>query len=304
MYNLTYPDRNIDILWNSDWIKFVVEMCMEHYSQKLSHTALLINPNPAVTVFYKQKYQDQKVILYNLEHHYPCKGLMPNNINKTWYGYLVEQIPYADEIWDFNIEDYIFYERHGAADKFIFMPLRYTTWFERFHSNKEPRYELELEAVFDTQLRVNIIHALTTAYANEKRLKLKLANTDDMDAKYSDKLDAKWNLDVPHWDDEETINVTRICESICLNKPVICFDLYNVGSHAYFDDLVVYTRDLSSKHVKELVDMDPPQNVAQRFKDMTYLPNNYEEYRRKIKEDFERIANIKIPDSVLRNPLQ
>ena len=305
MYSLTYPNKNTIILWNSDWIKFIIEMYIEHYVPKLKDSIVLFNPDPSQTIQCAKKYPDHKTIIINLEHNFPCRDNIPNNCSQEWYNYLITQFPYTNEIWDFNIENYIFFEKHNIKEKFIFMPLRYTTWFEKFHSDKEPRYELEFEGVFDMDIRVRALYDLTSPYNDEgARLKFKLANTDEVITKYSDKLDAKWNLDIPHYDYPETINNTRICESICLNRPVICCDLYNIGSHAYFDNLVVYTQNLNPRYIKELVDMEPPQNVAQKFKEMTYLDANYEEYRRKIKDDFEKIANIKIPDSVLRNPLE
>lgn len=104
---------------------------------------------------------------------------------------------------------------------------------------------------------------------------------------------------MPRYYEPQTINHTRICESICLNKQVICLDIWTKGSREYFKDLIIYDNSCNPFHMKELVDKEPRKDVAQIFKKWTYLDSDYENYKNNIVRDFERIENIKIPNTIL-----
>lgn len=294
------------ICWEHDGLKFIAQMVIEHYKNILSNVVVIINCcDPGFIRFVKENYPKHKIILYNLEHKYPVKenGLPPHTITQ-WQDVHFECFRMVDEIWDYNIENYLYFKFHRFNNKFMFKPLRYTTWFEQYISNQEPRYELEFDGVFhSSRIRCDILQSLTSACSNivggNNWLKIKIANTTDMETKYLEKQDAKYNLDMPRLDESQTINHTRICESICLNKQVICLTPNKIGSYEYFKDLIIYDNNVNPFHIKELVDKEPRKDVAQIFKKWTYLDSDYENYKNNIVQDFERIENIKIPNTIL-----
>jgi hypothetical protein len=277
---MNYPN-NVTILWNSDWVKAVVEMCIEHYVPKLKDTCLMINTcNEQHMVQYKQANPNQKIILYNLEHKYPLDAYgKPHCCSLEWEHYFRGYMTLIDEVWDFNIENKEYFDSIGFGDRFKFMPLRYTSWFERFITDHTPHYDLEFEGVFDTDFRLNAFRKLTTTVDDGKCMRLKIANTENVQVKYWEKQDAKYCLDIPHYDYPETINATRIHEAICLNRPVIVYDHWNVGSRKYFGDLCIYVDTLDTQRLYQLTQQEPPRDIANRFKELTYTDDAFERYR-------------------------
>lgn len=180
----TQLNNNSHICWEQDGVKYIAEMIIEHYKDILDNTIVIINCcDIGFIKFVKENYPNHKLILYNLEHKYPVKenGLPPRTAQQ-WQDVHFECFRIVDEIWDYNIENYVYFKRHGFDNKFIFIPLRYTTWFEQFISNQEPRYELEFDGVFcDSEIRCKILSSLTNVCSNivggNNWLKIKIANT-------------------------------------------------------------------------------------------------------------------------------
>lgn len=280
MYCMNFPN-NVTILWNSDWIKAIVEMCMEHYVPKLKDTCLMINTCDVQQMTqYRASNPSQKVILYNLEHKYPLDEYGKPHCSMQWEEYFRQYMTLIDEVWSFNIEDKEYFESIGFGDRFTFMPLRYTTWFEQFVTDHIPHYDLEFEGVFDTDIRLKAFQKLTTTVSDGKCIRLKIANTDNVHVKYWEKQDARYCFDMPHYDYPETINATRIHEAICLNRPVIVYDHWNIGSRNYFGDLCIYIDQLDTQQLYRLTQMEPPKDVASRFKQLTYTDDAFERYRK------------------------
>jgi len=301
-FNLVVGNNNI--IWNSDVLKAIVEMCLEHYIPKMKDTCLCVDfSNPVYITNWKKIHPEQKIIFYNLEHKYPLdENNNPHNCSQEWNNFFKGTVPgLFDEIWDFNIENYVFWESLGLADKFRFMPLRYTTWFEQFRQNITPHYDIEFEGIFTTVRRLQSLATLTCPVAiNQSQcIRLKIANTSDPSVKYMEKQTAKYCIDLPQYDNPETINSTRIHECICMNRPVIVYDEYKAGSRKYWDDLCIYIENLSNVDVWNITHQEPRTDVADVYKGRTYTDDAFQQYRKEIKEDFEKINNIKIPDSVL-----
>lgn len=280
MYYMNYPN-NVTIIWSSDWIKAIVEMCIEHYIPKLKDTCLMINTcDKHQMVQYRQNNPNQRVILYNLEHKYPLDEYgKPHYCSLEWECYFKQYMTLIDEVWDFNIENKQYFESIGFKDRFKFMPLRYTTWFEQFRIDTKPHFDLEFEGVFDSNLRLDIFRQLTSPVSDGKCIRLKIANTEDVQVKYKEKQDAMYCLDIPHYDTPETINATRIHEAICLNRPVIVYDRYNVSNPNYFKDLCIYINNMNTQLIYQLTQKEAPKDIAERFKEMTYTDTAFELYR-------------------------
>lgn len=296
--------NNNNIIWNTDVIKAVVEMCLEHYMPKMKDTCLCVDfSNHAYINAWKKIHPEQKIIFYNLEHKYPLdQNGDPNNCSPEWNRMFKNTVPgLFNEVWDFNIENYGFWVTLGMGEKFRFTPLRYTTWFEQFRQNIIPHYDIEFEGLFTRARRLQSLAILTYPVAvNQCQcLRLKIANTPDPTIKYIEKQTAKYCIDMPQYDDPETINSTRIHECICMNRPVIVYDAYKVGSRKYWDDLCIYVEKLSTDNIWNITHQEPRTDVADVYKSRTYTDEAFQQYRKEIKEDFEKIDNIKIPDSVL-----
>lgn len=311
--SLLFPEKqfncvignNNNVVWNSDVLKAVVEMCFEHYIPKMKDTCLCVDfSNPAYINAWKKSHPEQKIIFYNLEHKYPLdENNNPYNCSQEWNKFFKGTVPgLFDEIWDFNIENYVFWESLGLADKFRFMPLRYTTWFEQFRKETTPRYDIEFEGLFTRTPRLKMIMMLTCPVAvnQTQSLRVKIANTPDPAVKYEEKQDARYCIDYPQYEQSETINSTRIHECICLNRPVIVCDIYKVGSRKYWDDLCIYLEEPLTINLWNLTREEPRKDVAEVYKNRTYTDESFQQYRKEIKEDFEKIENIQIPDFVLQ----
>lgn len=303
MYTLK-TDKNNIIVYATDGIKSIVEMIIEHFIPKIeeSNKRTIILVNVAVNAkTFRGSYD--RIIYFNLEHKYPLVDKFPANSTVHWEkGFIRDCLNHVDEIWDFNIENYQYFMEHGLDDKFIFVPLRYTKWFEQFRLDINPRFELQFEGVFDTPFRLYCIRDLTTPgmYGDVQPISLKITNTPVPKDKFFEKQDCIFCLDLPHYDTPETINAVRIYENTCINKQTIVYDKYNVGSRAYFGNMVIYMPKLNVVALAEIVRGKYQTDVAEVFKYMTYSDDMYQDYRKMIKKDFEKISGTNIPDSVLR----
>lgn len=302
-FNVQLPNNN-NIIWNSDVLKAVVEMCIEHYIPKLKDTFICVDFSSYDYIMaWKKLHPEQRIIFYNLEHKYPLdENGDPYNSPQQWNAYFKSHIDMFDEIWDFNIENYGYFDSIGFGEKFRFMPLRYTKWFEQFRKETTPRYDLEFEGIFTRANRLKMIMMLTCPIGvnQTQSLKVKIANTPDPSVKYDEKQDARYCIDYPQYDHPETINSTRIHECICMNRPVIVCDLYKVGSRKYWDDLCIYLEEPLTINLWNLTRAEPRKDVAEVYKNRTYTDESFQQYRKEIKEDFEKIENIQIPDFVLQ----
>lgn len=299
-----YFDNNVDVLWDNDLFKSVVEMTIEHYTPYIKDTAILINTDASdydEIVQYKQKHPEQKIILYNLEHKYPV--ISPGKLNcctDEWCVIFEKFMTLIDEVWDYNIENYGYFESIGYGHIFKFMPLRHTSWFTQFIRNDIPKnYHIEFEGAFDTDMRLACICNLTTPGNYGNMISFKLANTQDQVLKFFEKQNALFCLDIPHYNYPETINALRIFECICLNQPVIIFNPYNIGSRKYFENMVVYVDNLTPGAILQAIDKGAPEGVAGQFASLTHNDPDFDVYKRKILEDFRKISGEDIPDSVL-----
>lgn len=277
-------------------------LVQEHYIWHLHDTYIGVDASDELIQF-KKEHPGIKIILYNLEHKYPqtSPGVLPN-CSQGWLGYFKMVMEYVDEVWDFNIENYIYFRDIGHGAKFKFVPLRYTTYFERFDIYREPCYDLEFEAIFDTTIRMRLINTLSMPVnidGQDRRVNYKICNTDDCRIKYREKVDARWGFDFPHYDFPETINCFRIFEYICLNRQPIVYDPYKITSKEYFGDLPIYIDELTVPVLYDVIHGTPRADVAERFRRMTYTPDAYEQYRRCIVNDFINTMGIQVPDTVL-----
>lgn len=295
MYDLRFEDRNVDVLWYNDYVKPIVEMCIEHYVPHFNNVCLMVNSPPNDDTYsYIRKHPNQYYIYYNLEHKYPLYGNKPKYDSENWNNIFLTFMNYVNEVWDYNIENKDFFDINGYGDKFLFKPLRYTKWFDNFTEEHKPNFDIEFEGSFTTNTRFKLIQVLTKPSIDTgKSLKFKLANTDDVTVKYKEKQDAKYCIDLPHYNYPQTTNATRIYESVCLNKQVIVYDKWNVGSRKYFGNLCLYIDDIHD--IFNIVKTEPKSNVKDIFKEWTYTDKAYNEYIQAIENDFN---SIKInPDS-------
>ena len=299
---IEWNDTNSIVFWDNDFFESEVEMVGEHYASILANTAIFVNTFANDDGFIKQhmkEHSEQKLILYNLEHKYPLES--PGKVqccDWKWTKIFNEYVQNFDEIWDYNIEDYMYFHSIGCGQKFRFKPLRYTTWFEQFHKDKEPNYDVEFEGAFDTNTRSKCIRDLTRP--TSRKIKLKIANTNNQLVKFQEKLDAKFCLDLPHYNWPEAYAArVRLFECICLGKPVITYDHNLVGSKKYFEDMVIYTDQLYQHVIYDIISSNIPTNVSQKFKQLTYNNMDYEIYKRSIFDDFVKISNENIPEFVL-----
>lgn len=247
---------------------------------------------------FKQQFPDHKIIFYNLEHKQSFDEHGAKNCNGYWehiYGTGAHQ---ADEIWDFNIENYPYHKFIGESEKFRFIPLRFTHWYEQFITDIPVRYNLVFEAKIDTKLRQEMLRVLCTETSELKRTSFKLVNCFDTPTRSLEKLDGRFGFDFPHWNWPETFNCFRIFEYLCLNIQPIVWDPFGT-SKEYFGGLIIYLNYLSPQSIWEATRQEPRKDVAQKFKEMTYTPGAFEEYRKRIVMDFVTRTGTQVPDSVL-----
>lgn len=269
----------------------IAEMVKEHFD--LTGSNILIGTDIPITYMIRDKY-DGGLIIYNWEHFYP----MNRGVN-WWIQDYQKSMDVVDEIWDFNIENYKYFQEIGHGDKFRFIPPRYTTWFEQFRMNLNKDFDIFFTGVFNSDLRKKAIECLTYDIdITANTIPFKLCNTNNISLRYKEMQTSKYTIDLPHFDTPQTINGLRIFESICLNIPVIVFDKYDLGSKKYFDDIIVISE--FRNEVLRIICMNiPDSGVADRFKELTYTDEAYERYRINIIKDFHDKDGVDIPDSVL-----
>lgn len=289
-----HPSNNILTNKGYDCIYHIFD---EHFIGLESNT--IVTTEVVLISTLKQKYSNYKIVLYNIEHKSTVLEGHPTNCNKYWDDKYREGVSYADEIWDFNIENFHYHKLIGAGDKFRFVPFRYTTWFERYKQDIIPSYDIEFEGKFDTPIRKQVLSTLCGETNELKKITFKICNTYDPETKLKEKQDARFGFDFPHWDFPETFNAFRVYESICINRQPIIFDPFGVTSKEYFKDLPIYIGHLSPKSIWDATRKEPCMDVAEKFKEMTYTDEAYEQYRRNIVEDFRQRTGMEVPDSVL-----
>ena len=296
------------VLYPTTAVEGIAQMVLEHFFHEgVENTCVIIN---SLFDYDQFKSKGYRIIHYNLEHKYPIKDKCPLHNGQNWEDYYKPFIDKSDEIWDFNIENYDYYNENGYGDKFVFVPLRYTSWFEQFIIPYSPRFELQFEGVFDTEFRLKCLNQITNPcivkdgipqYVEGEELKFKLTNTLVSRDRFMEKQDSKFCLDIPHYNQPETINVVRIFENTCLNRQTIVYDEYNIGSREYYGNIPIYIDSLDKTFLLSLIrNTQPKLNTANVFKELSYSPESYQQLREKIKKDFERIIQREIPDSVLK----
>lgn len=282
------------IIWGSHKLDCIPEMLKEHFLQNY-HNSLFVISTHGVDVEYINKFRNcgGNVIYYNLEHRYPIMDPSTGNPTMSMIKYEKEYFGIFDELWDFQIENKQYYHILGYDNKFKFIPLRYTTWFEHFITNDPPKYMLEFEATFHTKKRQDLIKIISTNPYVEWAGSYKIANHIDVNIKYHEKQDAKFNLDIPQLDFPETINTFRIYESICLNKQCIVYDEYKCGTRRYFDDLCIYLENFTPEILWSTTLQIPRTDVSIKFKEMTFEDHCYKQYIYDIINDFDKKSHAK-----------
>lgn len=284
-------------IWGDWGLDCIYHMLDEHFFNK--ETNIVVTMEVTLVPRLKEKYPDNKIILYNLEHKYSIDGDRPYNCNQFWADVYKNGVQLADEIWDFNIENFYYHKLIGAGDKFKFVPFRYTTWFEQYRQDIIPSYDIEFEGNMITPIRQHILTTICNDTSDHNKISFKLANTYNLETKLREKQDARFGFDFPHWDFPETFNAFRVYESICINRQPIIFDPFGVTSKEYFKDLPIYIGYLSPQSIWDATRQEPRMDVAEKFKEMTYTDEAYEQYRRNIVEDFRQRTGMEVPDSVL-----
>ena len=118
------------VLYPTTAVEGIAQMVLEHFFHEgVENTCVIIN---SLFDYDQFKSKGYRIIHYNLEHKYPIKDKCPLHNGQNWEDYYKPFIDKSDEIWDFNIENYDYYNENGYGDKFVFVPLRYTSWFEQF----------------------------------------------------------------------------------------------------------------------------------------------------------------------------
>lgn len=309
MYNCQTANNNI-LCFASDAIKSAVECHIEH--EKDTDSVIMFNTGFDEYYYLHQNnlFEGKKAIYYDLEHKCPidengqmsfCSVEWTNNFNKILETY--------NEIWDFQLENYEYFKFHKLDKLFRFKPLRYTTWFKQFYEDIVPKYDIQLECVVDTQTRMNVFMVLTNepyriledgdVERNNPRISIKMTNTFNAELKLREKNDCLYGIDFPHYDTPCTINCFRIYEYICMNKPVIVWDRDRLSSRNYYGDLCVWVDDFNTWDLKKITQTQPRKDVAETYKQMTYLDKDYDEYRLNIIRDYKNKTGISVPDYVM-----
>jgi len=307
MEKISMPNGNV-LYYASNWIESIAFQYVEHYD---SHNDKIFCINSNIQDYEAiAKSTNKKLVMVNLEHKSPimengqlqfCSEYWTNAYNKMMKDY-------TSEIWDFQIENFEYYKFYGEQDKFRFKPLRYTTWFDRHRKEMPSKFEIQMEGVFDTHTRLEMIYNLTLEpvanidgqyYSYGERVSLNVTNTSNSDVKFQAKNECKYGLDGPHYDSACTNNCTRIYEYVCMNKPTIVWDRDGLTSTEYFKDLCFYIKDFTAFNIKSIVVREPRKDIAESFKQMTFSDKDYDEYRLSIIKDYENRTGNKIPDTVM-----
>lgn len=250
------------------------------------------------------------VTYYNMEH--KCKidsrGQLPF-VGEYWTSLNNEMFGKYDEIWDFQIEDYEFFKFHGFGDKFRFKPLRYTNWYEQFRADVAPHYDIQFECIVDSDIRKTAMECLTglplcvdgdgNYHITGEYAKINMTNTFDCKVKLEAKNHCRYGVDFPRFDYPCTHNTFRIFEYVCMNKPVLVWNRYDITSKLYFGDLCVYMDNFTAYDINNAINETPRTDIAKSFKQMTYSDSDYDKYRLDIVRDYADRTGMVVPDSVL-----
>lgn len=297
------------IYYASDWIESVCYMNDEHYGNMPGNVFCINIGNEDMQSIRKNNPND-KIVLVNLEHKHPIdeRGNVPY-CDEYWtclFNNMVRER--VDEVWDFQIENFAYFKFHKLEGKFRFRPLRYTTWFDRYKTPDAPKYDIQMECVFNTNTRMWVANVLTQEphkvqgeilYRMNGRLTLNITNTDKSDEKFKAKDGCRYGFDAPHYDTPCTNNCTRIYEYVCMNKPVIVWDRDKITSREYFRDLCIYIEDFSAWNVKLATNRKPRTDIAETYRQMTFSQKDYIEYCGGIIREHCDRTGEKIPDSVM-----
>lgn len=286
----------------------IAKMIEEHFI-KYIHPECILDINGCTDIKSSAGFQ---YIPYHMER------VWPMGVNKPpdkFEEYLVDVWNNAYEIWDFNIENYEYFHTKFPNKRWKFVPFRYTTCFEQFQlCTRAPRYDIGFTGSIDTPTRFDILHSLTHMHnipgsdiaSTLRKLEFKIINHSVDRYKYDDMHDCKYILDIPHWGVEQTCNMVRIWESLCINSPMIVYDPYNTTKR-YFGDCVITIGDLKTDEIYEAlfdevwraIHVEPPFSVADKYKELTYSDEDYKRYCISILQDFRRVSGMDIPNSVL-----
>lgn len=296
------PNGN-SIYYASPYIVSVAYQYMEHYDL-FTDVIFCINIDFISIKNIKKENVNKKIIYVNLEHKYPIDENGNLKYCNSYYTKIINDVAFnlVDEIWDFQIENYEYYKFYNLQNKFRFMPLRYTTWFEKYRTSQPIEFDIQLECVIDTNARVWAINQLTSeptqiiegVYYTYPRISINLTNTIDVDTKFKAKEKCKYGIDIPHYDTPCSNNTTRIYEYICMNKPVIVWDRDGITSREYFKDLCIYVNEFTTFNIKSILENVPRTDVAETFKQMTYFDESYNEYKNIIIKDYENRTGEKL----------
>lgn len=304
-------EGGFDVVYNSGWVESAVEMMPEHFSAP--KTSVWVNTSYEDMKLMQSRgyvFDDVKYVHYNMEHKCPidASGNVPY-CSEYWRDVFNESLGFFSEVWDFQIENYEYYRYHGLDSKFRFRPLRYASWFEPRRTDAVSEYDVQIECVFDTRTRLEVICALTnepvrvyddgTVRRDPPRTSILLTNTGDAALKMREKNRCRYGMDFPHYDTPCTINTFRIYEYVCMNKPVIVWDRDGLSSRKYFGDLCIWVDKMDTWDVKQIVKRPPRTDVAAAFRDMTYSDSDYDTYRLGIIRDYCDRTGKKVPDSVM-----
>lgn len=297
------------IYYASDWIESVCYMYDEHYGD-MSENVFCINIGIEDMQSIRKNNPNGKIVLVNLEHKHPIdeRGSVPY-CNEHWTGVFNNMVrELVDEVWDFQIENFAYFRHHNLESKYRFRPLRYTTWFDKYKTPVEPKYDIQMECVFDTNTRMWVANVLTQEpykiqgdiiYKMGGRLTINITNTDKSEEKFRAKNECRYGFDAPHYDTPCTSNCTRIYEYVCMNKPVIVWDRDKTTSREYFRDLCTYIDDFSAWNVKLITNQKPRNDIAETYRQMTFSQKDYIEYCGNIIREHCDRTGEKIPDSVM-----
>ena len=301
--------NGVPLFCSAQHIESVAFMYKEHYQK--NKMVYCINTTPFdVSEIMKSIPTGCVPVYVNLEHNCPINEIGNSPFcDMEWTDKLNESLNSFEEIWDFQIENFEYFKFHGFDKKYKFIPLRYTSWFDKYKTNEKPLYDIQMECVVDTNTRMWTLMILTqdpVRYENGKvfrsydRIRFNMTNTFDSDVKFKAKNLCRYGFDAPHYDTPCTINCTRIYEYVCMNKPVIVWDRDKLSSHEYFKDLCVYLDDLPNTYELGIpLSRQPRTDVADAFKNMTYNDGDYDEYRLNIIREYSNKTGNKIPDSVM-----
>jgi hypothetical protein len=304
-------DGELPIICSVPAIEGVAYMLKEHFNDKPNRQFTVNTSIEDYDELEKNGELTDCMVYYNMEH--KCKIMWNGQLpfcGSYWTEKNNEMFAKYDEIWDFQIENYEYFKYHGLGDKFKFKPLRYTSFYEWYRTSEKPQFDIQLECVIDSDIRAVALRNLTDIpmavddngnyVITGERMRINLTNTMESGVKLLAKNNCRYGIDIPRYDVLCTINTFRIYEYVCMNKPVIVWDKYSITSKRYFNDLCIYTKDITAYNINNIIQNEPKSDVADTFKQMTFNDSDYNEYILDIVRDHKDRTGETIPDSVLQ----